>query len=399
MSLAAFARNADLARLRAEGYSASLFASTAGTAHLVIADVPYLTPSGEVARGEFIAAIGLVGERLEPPADHTVHFKGQTPSDRQGQALADVINSPGAFQLAPGLSADFYCSNKRADGANFVDHHEKMTHYVRLLEVHAQSVVPDVTARLFRPVQDAEGDSPFEYIDSATSRAGTGVLSDRLAAERVAIVGLGGTGSYILDLLTKVPIGEIHLFDADEFLSHNAFRAPGAASLADLEARPKKVHYYAERYAVLKRGLVPHAYALGAANVDELGGFDFVFLSMEGGRVKRELVEGLERLGISFIDVGLGVDLMDGQLGGAVTVTASTPGQRDHLRRRVSLEDIDEEALYDRNIQIVELNALNAVLAVIKWKKLRGFYRDEEQEHYSVYRLDSNSLINEEQAS
>jgi hypothetical protein len=49
-----------------------------------------------------------------------------------------------------------------------------------------------------------------------------------------------------------------------------------------------------------------------------------------------------------------------------------------------------------QNIQIAELNALNATLAVIKWNKLRGFYRDEDCEHYSVYRLDSNTIINDD---
>lgn len=31
---------------------------------------------------------------------------------------------------------------------------------------------------------------------------------------------------------------------------------------------------------------------------------------------------------------------------------------------------------YDYNIQIADLNALNAALTVIKWKKLWGFYLD-----------------------
>jgi hypothetical protein len=37
--------------------------------------------------------------------------------------------------------------------------------------------------------------------------------------------GLGGTGSYILDLVSKTPVNEILLFDSDDFLQHNAFRS------------------------------------------------------------------------------------------------------------------------------------------------------------------------------
>ena len=46
------------------------------------------------------------------------------------------------------------------------------------------------------------------------------------------------------------------------------------------------------------------------------------------------------------------------------------------------------------NIQVADLNALNAVMAVIKWKKIRGFYRDLEHEHHSTYTTDGNMLLN-----
>ena len=44
------------------------------------------------------------------------------------------------------------------------------------------------------------------------------------------------------------------------------------------------------------------------------------------------------------------------------------------------------------------MNALNAALAVIKWKKLFGFYRDLENEHFSAYTLDGDSIVNENHA-
>ena len=37
------------------------------------------------------------------------------------------------------------------------------------------------------------------------------------------------------------------------------------------------------------------------------------------------------------------------------------------------------------------------MLAVIKWKKLSGFYCDLEREHHSTYTLDGNMLLNEDQ--
>ena len=66
----------------------------------------------------------------------------------------------------------------------------------------------------------------------------------------------------------------------------------------------------------------------------------------------------------------------------------------EHLRDRVSFAGGGEDNLYASNIQVADLNALNAVLAVIKWKKLRGFYRDFEGEVHSTYTTDANMLLN-----
>lgn len=63
-------------------------------------------------------------------------------------------------------------------------------------------------------------------------------------------------------------------------------------------------------------------------------------------------------------------------------------------RCNTSGEDNNE---YSRNIQIADLNALNAALAVIKWKKIFGFYGDLEHEHFSTYDIDGNHLNNEDQ--
>jgi hypothetical protein len=43
---------------------------------------------------------------------------------------------------------------------------------------------------------------------------------------------------------------------------------------------------------------------------------------------------------------------------------------------------------------VADLNALNAAMAVVKWKKIRGFYRDLERAHHSTYTTDGNMLLN-----
>ena len=148
----------------------------------------------------------------------------------------------------------------------------------------------------------------------------------------------------------------------------------------------------------MRTGIVEHDVSLDASNLDALAGMDFVFICVDHGDAKRPIVEKLEQLGVSFIDVGLGVELIDGLLQGVVRVTASTPDKRDHVRgkKRIALSGGEVDGLYSRNVQIAELNALNAALAVIKWKKLVGFYRDLENEHFSAYTLDGNTIVNED---
>jgi hypothetical protein len=220
---------------------------------------------------------------------------------------------------------------------------------------------------------------------------------DKLALSQVAIVGLGGTGSYVLDLVAKTPVHEIHLFDGDDFLQHNAFRAPGAASIDDLTARSRKVDYFKNVYSKMRQGIVAHAEYIDENNVDQLRGMSFVFLCIDAGSAKRLIVERLEAWDMPFTDAGLGVDLTDSALGGIVRVTTSTRNRRDHFRQRVSFaNDHNGDNEYDRNIQIADLNAMSAVLAVIRWKKVFGFYRDLTNAHHCTYTIDGNILISED---
>lgn len=45
--------------------------------------------------------------------------------------------------------------------------------------------------------------------------------------------------------------------------------------------------------------------------------------------------------------------------------------------------------------ELTPLNALNAALAVVRWKKVFGFYRDYEGEHHATYTIDTAMLLNE----
>ena len=139
------------------------------------------------------------------------------------------LSASATQQLAENLVIQHSFSNKPAGG--YADYYEKMTRYIEIISSAARALDSRVDARTFKPIESSESDSVFHYFDTASSRAGIMGISAKLAPLRIAIVGLGGTGSYVLDLVAKTCVREIHLFDDDLYLQHNAFRAPGAASL------------------------------------------------------------------------------------------------------------------------------------------------------------------------
>jgi hypothetical protein len=392
MSLGLINRSPDLKRLRDEGYDVEIRSN-----YLLVKQVPYVNEQRAVVFGTLVSELTLSGERTVKPHTHVMHFAGMYPCHRDGSPINQIRNQTQTRQLAPEVTIHHSFSSK-PPGGKYKDYYEKVTAYVRILSGPAESIDPNITATAFRPIEAAPEASVFRYLDTASSRAEIMMVASKLEGHRIAIVGLGGTGSYVLDLLAKTPVAQIDLFDGDDFLQHNAFRAPGAAGLADLEKRLKKVEYFRTIYDRMHANINAHAFDVTEENVHVLKGMDFVFMCRDGGPGKAATLERLEAFGIPYIDVGMGVELVDDSLLGTVRVTTSTCRQRDHVAQRIPLADTADEDEYCTNIQIADLNALNAALAVIKWKKLMGFYVDLEREHHSTYTISGNDLINEDLA-
>lgn len=236
--------------------------------------------------------------------------------------------------------------------------------------------------------------SPFVYEDTAASRAGIAAVSARLAGGTVAIIGLGGTGSETLDLVSKTPCERIVLIDGDIVEQHTAWRAPGAMSLDDIAVGLPKVEHYAQVYGRMHRGIVAHAAHLGPNNVHLLNDVDFVFVCVDSVEARAFIIPELEARDLPFIDAGLGLRLAGEKLMGQVRVTTSTPAMRQHVAQRVPTAGGDDDQLYRSNIQVGDLNRLAATLAVIQYKQLRGFYADTEGEYTCIYAVDGNTILN-----
>lgn len=393
MSQPLISRSPDLKRLRDEGYEVEVRGN-----YLLVHSVPYVNAQRQVAFGSLVSELTLGGDVTVRPQTHVIYFTGDQPCNKDGTPIQQIVHQNAAQQLLPGLTIRHSFSNKPPNG--YADYYEKMTRYVDILSSAAKAVDQSVDARTFKPIESSGNDSVFRYIDTASSRAGTSMISARVAGRRIAIVGLGGSGSYVLDFVAKTPVQEIHLFDDDLFLQHNAFRSPCAASLEDLRRQIKKVEYFAELYGRMRTGIVPHAVRLDDTNVQGLREFDFVFVCVDRGSVRRVVLEWLIAHGVSFVDVGMGVEVTsDTKLFAVCRTTAGTPERAVHIPSRVPLADADGDGVYTQNIQIAELNALNAAFAVIKWKKCAGIYEDVDHEHHSTYSTNFHLLTSEERTA
>ncbi|WP_223774503.1 ThiF family adenylyltransferase [Streptomyces sp. 135] len=387
MFTALLARDPDLSRLLDNGFDIVVHAG-----HIVVRHIPYVTENRAVEYGFLTYPVTVSGDRLVSGTDHRIWFGGSTPCTEHGRPLP--LANPETRVVAEGMQANFMLSSKPSPNG-YPDEHTKITAYTRIIADHAHALNPSVTPTPGAAWQEIEDDSPFVYRDTATSRAGIATVNHRFRGHSIVIVGLGGSGSYILDQVAKTEVDSILLIDGDTFENHNAFRAPGAPTLDTLRDRPPKATYFASVYSNMHQGVTACAQYLDEDNLDLLNGATFVFLASDDAASKPAIMDWLEAHDVPFIDVGMGIEEIDGRLSGLLRVTTSLPGRRDTARHRVPRPAPKRDA-YARNIQTADLNALNAILAVIRWKRSIGVYADATDESHTTYSLITNEIANED---
>lgn len=382
----------DLRRLRDEGYEIEIYKG----GHLIVRHIPYVNSSRQLCFGVLVTDLTLASSnRTARPRSHVIYFQGEQPCDKDGKVITSIQHSSQAQNMA-GITVQHSFSNKPANGYN--DYYEKLTRYIDIISAPAIALDPSVTAQTYKPVPDTDEGSVLHFVDTNSSRANLHEISKKLEGLKIAIIGLGGTGAYILDFIAKCKVAAIHLFDGDLYLLHNAFRSPGSPSKEQLDQQLTKVHYYKALYSQFHKNIIAHDYFVTPENILELAGMSYVFIAVDKGSVKKPMLDYFIEKKVSFIDVGMGVNKVGDMLIGILRVTAGTAKKTNHISDRISVADAEDDE-YNTNIQIAELNALNAALAVIKWKKLCGFYQDLETEYHTTYSINVAQLLNEDKGA
>ena len=362
--------------------------------YLWVHRVPYINASIDIASGTLVMALNISGDKILAPSDHTALWIGEKPRFQDGAFIPSLVNSERKDNLGNGIFSDYFFScMPDNNGGRYLDYYDKVTTYYHMISDAAFLFAEDKCKKIARVILLEDEDSPLVYTDTNSGRAYIVGINERMRGKKVAIVGLGGTGSYLLDHLAKTCVDQIHLYDDDDFNTHNAYRAPGVPTREELNELMSKVDYYYRRYSGFHKGIVPHQLKIGPDNFSELDGMDIVFICVDSVSARNLIAGYLIEKGKPFIDSGMGLEKVNDQLVGQVRVTTGLPSHHLHVKEAFGDSTIDDD-IYASNIQLSELNCLAANLMLIKWKRLIGIYNDQaEHDFNSVYSIGNNKLL------
>lgn len=384
MSTSPFAADPSTSRLLAEDYCLSFEGE-----HLIVERVPYVTAESVVAYGRLALPVTFSGDIVQDSSgDHRIWWVGDQPCDELGQPLAGP--SPDSHAITPDVVARFMISSKPKLTGTFASTYDKVVSYVRVLGHPAHAIDPTVNATPGADWVEVPSDLPFMYPDTGTARAGLATINAKFRGHRIGIIGLGGTGSYILDHVSKTWVDAIELFDGDVFDNHNAFRAPGAADIEDLKHRPNKAEHFARHFSHMHTGVTAHPHYVTSENLEMLEGCTFVFLAAGEAEDKVAILSWLRQRRIPAIEVGMGIRDECGRLSGLLAVVNHFPDEPEHSVPTATGAANE----YDRNIQVSDLNCLNAVLAVGNWKKYLGYYASVKPADETIYKIFTGLIRN-----
>jgi len=225
--------------------------------YFVIYSLPYLGQDGTLKYGDWFSPVDLNGWVIDAPSNHQAWFRGDRPHYQNGQVLP-LGGGIHRVTVAEGVVTDHSFSFKLKDTTGqmrpYRSFEEKITTYLDAIVGPAMTIYSDATPLRGIEIEAAAQGSPLRFPDTLSSRYSMNDLSLLLRGKKVAIIGLGGTGSYILDFLARTHLDQIALFDDDKVHVHTIFRIPGFIPRA---IGKLKVEALAQQYGNWHRGITP----------------------------------------------------------------------------------------------------------------------------------------------
>ncbi len=344
---------------------------------LAVGLIPYRLSDGGIGHGSLICHLNRIGDDIAAPTDHTVAWVGdEVPHRRDGGPMDSLIIDQSRSTWSNGVTS--VCVMSRRGPKPYPNYGQKMLTYIRLIAREAAT-----NWRLASPgVIEVKDASLLVDHEAGLNRSRVGHLNALLAKENVAVIGAGGTGAHIVDLVSKSNVQQIDIYDPDHVSLHTQLRWPGIIERCIVEDKMNKAEYLAALYARrTNRNIRGHPFAIGKNNLTYLREKTMVFVAIDKGSSRREILTSLAGSGLNFIDCGIDLQGTDGPLTASLRIIRCQAEECAEKRTELAMlapsgGNAGDDDLYTQNIQTGEMNSLNAALAVIAWKQGIEFYRD-----------------------
>jgi molybdopterin/thiamine biosynthesis adenylyltransferase len=381
--------NPDLKKLVDEGLEIEILSDC-----ILVKGIPYLNQSGLTKLGTLVSSFSRKGNTLVP-RDHTCSLIEGIPYNDKGAQLVEFFPQGRIFQKSYSFGiAQCYMSCKPQRNRKYKNFYQKFKKYISLISRYVPYYDSYLAIRS-NTKRTIEIDSVFYKNNTSDIESGIQDITYKLKGKKIAIIGVGGTGSFVTDYICKTEVSEIHIFDSDIMKQKNLFRIPGYSPEELIPMEISKVEYIEKKYQKLRTGVYPHPFNMSLDKVHLLDNMDFVFVCIDKTIVKKIIFEYLKKKDIPFVDVGMGLSRvgLDAILRGQLRTTIGFKDKYDHVVSLYSDVEVEDDDEYSKNIQIIELNALNA--SVIKMKKYFNIYQNSKMFGTSVFKIGSEKIINE----
>lgn len=350
--------NPDLNKLLEDWYSLSI-----KNWYLYIENIYILNSSGQVTKTFIASPLELSWEKTIKPTNHVVYIWEIPYQIKENNISKHNDIGLSSNQVVDGINMH-QLSRKPQNG--YENYHQKMTSYINILFESVKHLIEISAMKSFLNTKMNPWNSPLKHIDSNSSRSNISHLNNIFENYKIAIVGIWGTGSYLLDLISRLPLAQIDLFDDDIYSNHNFFRSPWnrVPNWNETKSTVFAGLYWERHSAIFAKSI-----KISSLNLYLLDNYNFVFICIDSRKDRKIISDYLNLKWINYLDTWIGLELNNNKLLGIIKIS-----NKLHLPDFVIQENEDD--VYKSNIQIAEINSLAASIAVIEWKKRLWYYHD-----------------------
>ncbi|MCY4302419.1 MAG: ThiF family adenylyltransferase [Aestuariivita sp.] len=300
-----------------------------------------------------------VGHDWQGGNAHVANIRGLTTGavyDRSGNPIGNIIAiGNGASQDQPSCTISI-----KKDEGEYLDAWDALKTYIQAIYGGFRVSHNAASCQVERPYTfSILGDKSRDEIQ----------WLDLVRGETIAIVGLGGVGAWIADLITKADVAEIHGWDNDTIEAKNIIRMPGAVN-PDWIGKPK-AEWFEETYRQIHQRVHGHPECVDEQTAAGMcASATFGFVAVDNDRGRQVAGNALAAARIPFVDVGISLDRRDDQVTASIRIT--TAQARDEgWRKALPKVDGAGQEIYGR-LELPDVAAAAAGLAVQSWRKVRG---------------------------